>query len=132
MRYERERPSEPVRVNVKKAARIPDGAAGVRGAPPPPRTQIRVGYACLHVAVDDFSHVACAEFLPDERKRTCSEFIARRLAFFTEYGVAAERAMTDNGPSRRSREFNTLLTAEDVHHLARGPETPGETARSSG
>lgn len=70
------------------------------------------GPSCLHVAVDDFSRVAYAELLPDERKGTCAAFMARCLRFFAGLGVRAERAMTDNGPGYRSGEFNGLLASE--------------------
>lgn len=79
VRYERERPGELLHVDVKKVARIPDGGGqprlgrgcgSARGA----------GAACLHVAVDDFSRVAYAELLPDERKGTCAAFMAGACA----------------------------------------------------
>ena len=89
------------------------------------------GAACLHVAVDDFSRVAYAELLPDERKGTCAAFMSRCLRFFEGMGVRVERVMTDNGPGYRSGEFNALLESEGARHLTRGPTAPGRTARSS-
>ena len=56
--------------------------------------------SCLHAAVDDFSRVAYAELLPDER------------------------VMTDNGPGYRSGEFNGLLESEGVRHVYTRPFSP--------
>ena len=44
-----------------------------------------VGSSCLHVAVDDFSRVAYAELLPDERKGTACASMSRCLVFFDRY-----------------------------------------------
>ena len=82
------------------------------------------GEARLHVAVDDFSRVAYAELLPDERKGACAAFMGRCLAFFAGLGVAVERVMTDNGPGYRSGDFNALLAAEGVRHLYARPFSP--------
>lgn len=50
----------------------------------------RAGYTYLHVAVDNFFHVAYAELLPNERKGTASAFTVRTLTF-------GDHMMTDNG-----------------------------------
>lgn len=99
VRYERGRPGKLVHVDVKRVARIPDGGGWrARGASELAHPKSGAGYACLHVAVDDFSRVAYAGLLPDERRGTCSAFMARCLALFAGLGVRAERVMTDNGP----------------------------------
>ena len=67
VRYERERPGELIHVDVKKVTRIPDGG-GHRALGRGCGSARGMGSACLHVAVDDFSRVAYAELLPDERK----------------------------------------------------------------
>ena len=97
VRHGRERPGELLHVDVKKVARIPDGG-GWRARGRGCGSAQGAGRSCLHVAVDDFSRVAYAELLPDERRGTCSAFMARCLAFFAGLGVRAERVMTDNGP----------------------------------
>ena len=131
VRYERERPGELVHVDVKKVARIPDGggwrALGRSGDPYGGHS--RAGTSCLHVAVDDFSRVAYAELLPDERKGTCSAFMSRCLAFFAGLGVPVERVMTDNGPGYRSLEFNALLAAEGVRHVYTRPYSPWQNGK---
>lgn len=97
MRHGRGHPGELVHVDVKKVARIPEGG-GWRARGRGCGSAQGAGRSCLHVAVDDFSRVAYAELLPDERRGTCSAFMARCLAFFAGLGVRAERVMTDNGP----------------------------------
>ena len=131
MRYERESPGELVHVDVKKVARIPDGggwrALGRGGDPYGGHSG--AGSSRLHVAVDDFSRVAYSELLPGERKDTCSEFMARCLAFFAVLGVAVERVMTDNGPGYRSGEFNALLESEGVRHVRMRSYSPWQNGK---
>lgn len=104
VRYERERPGELVHVDVKKVARIPDGG-GHRALGRGCGSARGAGLSCLHVAVDDFSRVAYAELLADERKETACAFVARAIAFFGGLGVRVERVMTDNGSAYRSAAF---------------------------
>ena len=87
------------------------------------------GAARLHVAVDDFSRVAYAELLPDERKGTCAAFMGRCLRFFEGMGVRVERAVTDNGPGYRSGEFNALLEAASARHVYTRPYSPWQNGK---
>ena len=128
VRYERDRPGELLHVDVKKVARIPDGG-GWRANGRPGRPRAGAGTACLHVAVDDFSRVAYAELLPDERKGTCAAFMGRCLGFFGEMGVSVERVMTDNGPGYRSGEFNALLEGRGVRHVYTRPFSPWQNGK---
>lgn len=128
VRYERARPGELVHVDVKKVARIPDGG-GHRALGRGCGSRRGAGSSRLHVAVDDFSRVAYAELLPDERKGTCAAFMGRCLAFFAGLGVAVERVMTDNGPGYRSGDFNALLAAEGVRHLYTRPFSPWQNGK---
>ena len=83
----------------------------------------------VHRAVDEFSRVAYAELLPDERKGTCAAFMGRALRFFAGLGVAVERVMTDNGPGYRSGEFNTLLDAAGARHVYARPFNPWQNGK---
>lgn len=130
MRHGRGRVGELVHVDVKNAAGIPNGGGWrARGASALAHPESGAGYACPHVAVDDFSRAAYAELLPDERKGTRSAFMARCPAFFAGLGVAVERVMTDNGPGYRSREFNALLAAEGVCHIYARPYSPWQNGK---
>ena len=128
VRHGRERPGELLHVDVKKVARIPDGG-GWRARGRGCGSAQGAGRSCLHVAVDDFSRVAYAELLPDERRGTCSAFMARCLAFFAGLGVRAERVMTDNGPGYRSGEFNALLESEGIRHVYTRPYSPWQNGK---
>ena len=128
VRHGRERPGELVHVDVKKVARIPEGGgwrARGRGCGSAPGA----GRSCLHVAVDDFSRVAYAELLPDERKGTCAAFMGRCLTFFAGLGVAVERVMTDSGPGCRSGDFNALLSGRGVRHICTRPFSPWQNGK---
>ena len=93
------------------------------------RSRRGAGTACMHVAVDDFSRVAYAELLLDERKGTCAAFMGRCLGFFGEMGVSVERVMTDNGPGYRSGEFNALLEGRGVRHVYTRPLSPWQNGK---
>ena len=81
------------------------------------------------MAVDDFSRVAYAELLPDERKGTCSALMARCAAFFAGLGAPVERVMTDNGPGYRSRGFNDLLESLGIRHVYTRPYSPWQNGK---
>lgn len=130
VRYERERPGEPLHVDVKKVARIPDGGGWrARGASELDHGRTSAGTACLHAAVDDRSRAAYAELLPDERKETCVALMGRCLGFFEGMGVAAERVMTDNGPAYHSRPFNEFLSSGGVRHKYTRPYSPWQNGK---
>lgn len=50
-----------------------------------PTGRSSAGPSCLHVATGDFSRVAYAELLPDERKGTCVASMARCLHFIERH-----------------------------------------------
>lgn len=130
VRCERERPGEPLHVDAKKAARIPDGGGWrARGASELDHGHTSAGTACLHAAVDDRSRAAYAELLPDERRETCVAFMGRCLGFFEGMGVAVERVMTDNGPAYHSRLFNEFLSSGGVRHKYTRPYSPWQNGK---
>src|SRR5919201_6962174 len=103
VRYERSRPGELVHFDVKRLGRI-EGGAGKRvfGSGrrqrynPAPidlegKRRRRVGYECVHVCVDDYSRLAYAEVLPDEKAATAVGFLRRAVAFYRDRGIRVER-----------------------------------------
>ncbi|MBA3261695.1 MAG: helix-turn-helix domain-containing protein, partial [Thermoleophilaceae bacterium] len=86
VRYERSRPGELVHIDVKKLGRIQDGA-GKRVSDGSRRRYTRtvgdekgrrhrtVGWEYVHICVDDFSRLAYAEVLPDEKAVTAIAFL---------------------------------------------------------
>src|SRR6266487_4165255 len=107
VRYERARPGELVHVDVKKLGRIEGGAGWrVRGGrqhynqtltDAAGRRRRTVGYEYVHIAVDDYSRLAYAEVLSDEKAVTIAGFLTRAVAFYTRHGITVERLLTDNG-----------------------------------
>ena len=106
-RYERSRPGELVHVDVRRLGRI-EGGAGKRafGAERrlrynPIRTdregrrRRHVGYECVHVCVDDYSRLAYAEVLPDEKTTTAIGLLTRAVSFYRRRGIRVERLLTD-------------------------------------
>jgi len=106
VRYERKRPGELVHMDVKKIGRIPDGGgwrAYGRGDDAISRKRDdKVGYDYVHSLVDDYSRLAYSEILPDEKGRTCAEFLTRAAGYFRAHGIdRLERVMTDNAYAYR-------------------------------
>lgn len=126
VRYERDRPGELVHIDVKKQGKVPDGGGwrghGHRGAGVARLTEQRrrkgsgakLGYDCVHVAVDDFSRAAYAEIHDNERGDTAAAFLERAVAWFAGHGVEVERVLTDNGSCYRSGAFRQAAETHGV------------------
>ncbi len=134
VRYERSRPGELVHVDVKKLGRI-DGGAGWRvrgGRQHYNRTLHRrgghgarsVGWEYVHVAVDDYSRLAYAEVLPDEKATTAAGFLRRAVAFYRRYGIHVEAVLTDNGPAYISIMHALACRRLRLKHLRTRPYRP--------
>jgi len=122
VRYERERPGEPVHLDIKKLNRFGRPGHRIHGDR---RTTCRgAGWDLIHVCIDDHSRVAYVEVLPDERKESATGFWQRAKACFAERGVRIQRAMTDNGSRYRSRLFNKAVAASEARHLYTKPYRP--------
>ena len=135
VRYERARPGELVHLDVKKLGRIVAGAGkrvgGRRlGAYRPRRRDAAgsvrgtIGWEFVHVAVDDYSRLAYAEVLPDERASTAIGFLKRALAFFARHGITVERILTDNGSAYRSTIHAIACRQLGIRHLRTRPHRP--------
>jgi transposase InsO family protein len=141
-RYERSRPGELVHIDVKKLGRF--DAAGKRAGLRPagqgrPRRRDADGHArgtsgwdYVHVAVDDYSRLAYAEVLPDEKATTAVAFVRRALAFFARHGIRVERVLTDNGSAYISTLHALACRQLGIRHLRtrpRRPQTNGKAER---
>ena len=134
VRYERSRPGELLHVDVKKLGRIVGGAGWrVRGGQQHyNRTFIdqrglrrrTVGYEYVHIAVDDYSRLAYAEVLPDEKATTAAAFLRRALVFYSRYGIRVERVLTDNGSAYRSTVHAIACRRLQIKHLRTRPYRP--------
>jgi transposase InsO family protein len=132
VRYQRQRPGELLHVDSKKQGRIPEGGGhrihGRHRARGGQRKQ-GLGYAFLHVAVDDCSRVAYLEVHPDDQAQTAAGFTHRALTFYAGLGITVERLMTDNGSSYRSRAFAQVLTTAGVVHQRTRPYRPATNGK---
>jgi len=134
-RYERSRPGELVHIDVKKLGRI-EGGAGKRvggrrpGAYRGTRTDLNgkqrgvIGWEYVHVAVDDYSRLAYAEVLPDEKAATAIGFLRRAVAFYRRYGITVERLLTDNGSAYRATIHALACKTLGIRHLRTRPYRP--------
>jgi transposase InsO family protein len=134
VRYERARPGELIHVDVKKLGRI-KGGAGWRargGAQHYNRTytdgdgKIRrtVGWEYVHIAVDDYSRLAYAEVLADERATTAAGFLRRAVRFYQRHGVHVERVLTDNGGAYVGTVHAIACRRLGIKHLRTRPYRP--------
>jgi len=134
VRYERSRPGELVHIDVKKLGRI-EGGAGWRvrgGRQHYNRTftdrdgheRRTVGYEYVHIAVDDYSRLAYAEVLADEKAATAAAFLARAVAFYRRHGIIVERVLTDNGSAYRAVVHALACSSLGIRHQRTRPYRP--------
>jgi transposase InsO family protein len=142
VRYERSRPGELVHIDVKKLGRfqVAGKRVGYRttGAGRPRRRDAHghdrgtTGWDYVHVAVDDYSRLAYAEVLPDEKATTAVGFLKRALAYYARHGIQVERVLTDNGSAYISTIHALACRALGIRHLRtrpRRPQTNGKAER---
>jgi transposase InsO family protein len=143
VRYERSRPGELVHIDIKKLGRI-DGGAGKRvGARLPTAARPRrndgtgsrrglTGWEFVHVAVDDYSRLAYAEVLADEKATTAAGFLRRAVAYYQRHGITVEGVLTDNGSAYISAIHALCCRQLGIKHLRtrpRRPQTNGKAER---
>ena len=135
LRYERSRPGELVHLDVKKLGRI-EGGPGKRAFQDSRRRSYatytdldghrrgRKGWEYVHVAVDDFSRLAYAEVLADEKASTAAGFLRRAVAFYRRHGIRVERVLSDNGSCYRSTIHALACRSLGIRHLRTRPYRP--------
>src|SRR5712691_1420501 len=142
IRYERSRPGELVHIDVKKLGRFQQAGKRVgfrvTHAGTPRRRDADghdrgiSGWEYVHVAVDDYSRLAYAEVLTDEKAATAIGFLRRALAFFARHGIQVERVLTDNGSAYISIAHAAACRTLGIRHLRtrpRRPQTNGKAER---
>ncbi len=135
LRYERSRPGELLHVDVKKLGRI-EGGVGKRWrdgkrqhytgsyTDRAGKRRRKAGWEYLHVAVDDYSRLAYAEVLPDERGATAAAFLHRAVAYYRRHGVRVEQLLTDNGSAYISAIHALTCRRLGIRHLRTRPHRP--------
>ena len=135
VRYERSRPGELVHVDVKKLGRIERGAGkrwrdGMRQhhtgsyTDAAGRVRRKAGWEYVHITVDDYSRLAYAEVLPDEKATTAIAFLRRAIAYYQRHGITVERILTDNGSCYRATIHALACRALRIRHLRTRPYRP--------
>jgi len=135
VRYERSRPGELVHVDVKKLGRIEGGAGkrwrdGIRYHFNPSYTDVAgrvrktVGWEFVHIAIDDYSRLAYAEVLNDEKATTAVGFLERAVDFYRRHGITVERVLSDNGACYRATIHAIACRRLGLRHLRTRPYRP--------
>ena len=78
----------------------------------------------MHVCVDDYSRLAYAEVLPDEKQETAIGFLERAVAFYRRRGIRVERMLTDNGSAYLSAAHANACRRLGIRHLRTRPYRP--------
>jgi transposase InsO family protein len=135
LRYERSRPGELLHIDVKQLGRIEGGAGkrvqgGMRQHKRRRATDAAgvrrnlIGWEYVHIAVDDYSRLAYAEVLPDQKASTAAGFLRRAVAFYRRHGITIERVITDNGGCYRATIHALACRALGIRHLRTRPYRP--------
>ena len=135
VRYERSRPGELVHVDVKRLGRIEGGAGWrVRGdrkqhynrtfTDKAGKRRNTVGYEYVHIALDDYSRLAYAEVLTDEKATTAIGFLRRAVAFYRRHGIRVEAILSDNGPAYVAVVHAVACRQLRLRHLRTRPYRP--------
>jgi transposase InsO family protein len=130
VRYERSRPGELIHIDVKKLGRIAGAGHRVTGDRQSQydrrgrRGRGELGWEYVHIAVDDYSRLAYAEVLPDEKAATAVGFLRRAIAFYRRYGIQVERLITDNGSCYRAVAHALACRHLQLKHLRTRPYRP--------
>jgi transposase InsO family protein len=126
-RYEKQRPGELVRVEVKKLGRIArpgDRVTGRVSGGGQHRRAYDLGWEFVHVCVDDATRLVYVEVLDDEKAVTAVGFLRCAIAHFATFGVRGERLMTDNGSAYRATIHALACKALGIKHLRTRPYRP--------
>jgi transposase InsO family protein len=139
VRYERSRPGELVHIDIKKLGRVRGVGHRITGSRAS-QTKTRIagrrrgiaGWEFVHIAVDDYSRLAYAEVLADERATTAAGFLKRATDYYRRHGVKVERVLTDNGSAYISVIHALACRRLGIRHLRtrpRRPQTNGKAER---
>ena len=121
-RYERRHAGELLHLDIKKLARFYRPGHRVTGCRL--GQSDGAGWEFVHVAIDDFSRIAYAEVLPNERGATCGAFMRRACAWFARQGITIKALLTDNGTGYRSHRFRRTCQRMRLRHHRTRPYTP--------
>jgi transposase InsO family protein len=122
VRYEYAAPGDLLHLDTKKLGRFHRVGSRITGTHQ--KRSLGAGYEVAHVCIDDYSRLAYAEVLPNERKETTTGFLSRALEHFQALGISVARIMTDNGSAYRSYLIADLCRRRRMRHIFTRPYTP--------
>jgi transposase InsO family protein len=140
-RYERRHAGELLHIDVKKLGRIERGPGhrvtgkrreNPKRTNPAGRRERQVGWEFVHVCVDDYSRLAHAQVLPDEKATSAIAFLRCAIAFYARHGIKVQAVMTDNGSAYISILHAIACRTLGIAHLRirpRRPRTNGKAER---
>ncbi len=141
LRYERSRPGKLLHVDLKQLGRV-EGGAGKRvrgGARQHKRHRASdaagvrrnlIGWEYVHVAVDDYSRLAYAEVLADQKASTAAGFLRRR--FLPPTRDHRRTRATDNGGRYRATIHALACRTLGIRHLRTRPYRPQTNGKAEG
>jgi transposase InsO family protein len=124
VRYEHTRPGELLHIDIKKLGRIARPGHRVTGRISGRGHHRRVydhGWEYVHIAIDDYSRLAYAEVLSDEKATTAVGFLRRAVASYRRHGIEVERLLTDNGSCYRSTIHALACRSLGIKHSRTRP-----------
>jgi transposase InsO family protein len=124
IRYERTRPGELVHVDVKKPGRIVGAGHRVTGSRRDRSGQGKKGWEYVHIAIDDYSRLAYAEVLADEKATTAAAFLRRAVGFYHRYGIQVDTILSDNGAAYIAVVHAIACRRLGIKHIRTRPYRP--------
>ncbi len=88
------------------------------------------GWEYVHIAVDDYSRLAYAEVLDDEKAATAAGFLRRAVAFYRRHGITVESILTDNGNCYRRTLHALACQRLGIRHLRTRPYRPQTNSKA--
>ncbi len=83
-----------------------------------------IGWEFVHVCVDDYSRLAYAEVLNDEKATTAIAFLHRAVGFYRRHGIQVKGVLTDNGSAYVSTLHALACRKLGIRHLRTRPYRP--------
>ena len=125
-RYEWSEPGALLHMDVKRLARFDRPGHWVTGGQRSEQLRNRgIGWAYLHVVIDDHSRYLYVEQHAREDAETNARTLERALAHFAQLGLRTPQAvMTDNAKVYGSHRFQAVLRAAGARHITPPPYTP--------
>src|SRR5687768_11323220 len=125
-RYEWAEPGALLHMDVKRLARFDRPGHWASGGRRSEQLRNRgIGWAYLHVVIDDHSRYLYVEQHAREDAETNACCLERALAHFAELGLRSPQAvMTDNAKVYGSHRFQGVLAAAGARHITPPPYTP--------